>query len=257
MHHQHYTGYLQKELDFLKLLIARFHEQEKLSGLEVDIALAKAQDIYEQLLRLKLLPDSTQPGKPEKKTGKNEEPGSIVTEKKGSPVVVSSQEEILNVAIEQEPVPVKVEKKEEVVSVKKETEEKIQPATNEVHTQHTPEKKPVKKEGILAEKIRPTTYHPINETIVQNKSVADLSSRLQTTPLSSIVSGIGLNDRFLYIRELFQGNADMYNDTVRHLDAVASLHDALEFVDRHFDWNKEDETTQKFIHLVHRRHGTH
>jgi hypothetical protein len=57
MYHRNYTTYLQKELDFLKLLVSRFHEQENVNGLELDVALQKTQDVYEQLLRIKLAPE--------------------------------------------------------------------------------------------------------------------------------------------------------------------------------------------------------
>jgi len=58
MYHRNYTTYLQKELDFLKLLIARFHEQEKVNGIELDFALSKMQEIYGQLLRMKIEPET-------------------------------------------------------------------------------------------------------------------------------------------------------------------------------------------------------
>ena len=206
MYHRNYTTYLQKELDFLKLLVSRFHEQEKVNGLELDVALSKTQEIYEQLLRIKVVPEA---GTDEKK---------IVPPQAVPPTVAVAE---------------KKEEKHEPVAI-----EEPEPA----------------KAGILAEKISPSDFHPINETLAQKIQGSDLSSKLQTTPLNTIASGIGLNDKFLYIRELFKGDNALYNDTLRNLDDAKSLDDAMDLIHRHFDWDKKNETAQKFIALVLRRH---
>jgi hypothetical protein len=236
MYHQYNTGTVQKDLDFLKILTARFHEQEQPIDLEVEIALQKVLNIYEYLLKLKLTSVEAAPA--EQKTvpaesGKTDAGVEKVQAPK-PPVAAETpvkQQPLAN-TIPDIPQQTAISKEEPAASVKKES-------------------------GILAEKIRPPAYNPINETLAQKNPVTDLSSRLQTAPLVTIASGVGLNDRFLYIRELFQGNSDLYGKTVSKLDAAGSLNDALDFIDRNFDWDKENSTVQKFIHLVHRRHGNY
>ena len=223
MYHQNYTTYLQKELDFLKLLVSRFHEQEKINGLELDVALQKTQDVYEQLLRIKLVPEGTD------------------VKKKPEPEPVAVKVEISEVSA---PKNILVEQENKII------EEKI---IQEIPVRD--EKEQQAKSAILAEKISPSDFHPINETLAQKKTGNDLSSKLQTAPLSSISSGIGLNDKFLFIRELFKGDNVLYNTTIQHLDTADSLANALDFIRLHFDWNEKDENTQKFINLIHRRHG--
>jgi hypothetical protein len=231
MYHRNYTTYLQKELDFLKLLVTRFHEQEKVNELELDIALLKTQEIYEQLLRIKSIPEV---GTSERKVAPI--PAEV-------PPIVVSEKRIPEPEPQPEPLQKEPPKPQPVPLVR---EEKRQPVTTAAEPA---------KAGILAEKIGPIDFHPINETLAQQKPGSDLSSKLQTAPLRSIVEGIGLNDKFLYIRELFKGDSALYNNTVRHLDTVESLGDAMDFIHRHFDWSKKDETVQKFINLVQRRHN--
>ena len=227
MYHRNYTTYLQKELDFLKLLVSRFHEQEKVNGLELDVALLKTQEIYDQLLRIKLVPENaaneTKPPMPE-------------------PVVT--------------PTVVAVEPKITIPDPPKKEPQKIEKTTQNEPIPIIEEKKPQIKPEILAEKISPSDFHPINETLAQQKASGDLSSKWQTAPLTSIVSGIGLNDKFLYIRELFKGDNALYTNTVKYLDTTDSLEDALNFIRQHFDWDEKDETVQNFLNLVHRRHGS-
>jgi hypothetical protein len=246
MYHRNYTTYLQKELDFLKLLVTRFHEQEKVNGLELDIALLKTQEIYEQLLRIKL---TSEAGTDEKKTAPI--PASVAVPEKKIPEPAPQPEPPEKE--QPKPQPAHIEPKTEPEPVAVEIEIPAPPVREE---KKQPPVAEVAKSGILAEKIGPTDFHPINETLAQQKPGSDLSSKLQTAPLSSIVSGIGLNDKFLYMRELFKGDSALYSNTVRHLDTAESLGDAMDFINRHFDWDKKNETVQKFINLVQRRHGS-
>ena len=216
MYHRNYTTYLQKELDFLKLLVSRFHEQEKVNGLELDVALQKTQEVYEQLLRIKIVPE---------------------------------------LGVEEVPIPVDVPAPEKMIVEQELKIAKAAPEPAPVREKIPPEPKTdPAKSGILADKLIPSDFHPINETLAQKKTGSDLSSKLQTAPLSSIPSGIGLNDKFLYIRELFKGDNILYNNAIQHFDQADSLKNALDFIHQNFDWDEKSETTQKFINLLHRRH---
>ena len=230
MYHRNYTTYLQRELDFLKLLVSRFHEQEKVNVLELDVALQKTQEVYEQLLKIKLTPE--------------EDVTFPVIEKIIAPPVQQStppvqQPEPTKKEPLLKPQPVHVAAPEKVVVVKEEKKQQVDSV----------------KSGILADKLGTSDYQPINETLAQKKTGNDLSSKLQTAPLSSISLGIGLNDKFLFIRELFKSDNVLFNNTIKQLDSMGSLEKALDFVQRNFDWDEKSETTQKFVHLIHRRHG--
>ena len=240
MYHRNYTTYLQKELDFLKLLVARFHEQEKVNELELDVALSKTQEIYEQLLRIKVIPEA-EADKKKEMSPQAVTPTLVVAEKKEN---------------NPEPVTQKAEKvfiPENIVITNEEKISKEKSASDGEEKEQQAITEPAKA-GILAEKISPSDFHPINETLAQKMQGNDLSSKLQATPLSTIGAGIGLNDQFLYIRELFKGDNALYYDTLRHLDTAESLDDAMNFIHRNFDWDKKNETTQKFITLIYRRH---
>ena len=65
-----------------------------------------------------------------------------------------------------------------------------------------------------------------------------------------------MNDKYLFIRELFKNDRDLYDGALKYLDSVDSFEEALAFVERHFKWDENSETTQKFVNLLHRRHGS-
>ncbi len=79
-----------------------------------------------------------------------------------------------------------------------------------------------------------------------------LEHKLSNMPVSSLQSAIGINDRFQYIRELFNGNADLYNETVAKLDSMNEIKEAVVFLQNNFKWKKTD-VSLKFVNLLKRR----
>ena len=77
-------------------------------------------------------------------------------------------------------------------------------------------------------------------------------SNFEVIPLKSIRDGIGINDRFLFIRELFNNEHNKYENTVAALDGFTSIQEAVGFLKQNFKWNKT-ESGEKFLALVKRR----
>lgn len=79
-----------------------------------------------------------------------------------------------------------------------------------------------------------------------------LEHKLSNMPVSSLQAAIGINDRFQYIRELFEGNSDLYNETVTKLDSMNEIKDAVVYLQNNFKW-KKTEISLKFVNLLKRR----
>ena len=99
----------------------------------------------------------------------------------------------------------------------------------------------------------------LNETLADShQMVNDVLSpekrevEYQTPPINSIWDGIGINDRFLFIRELFSNNNANFESTVTALDKLSTIHEAVNYLKMNFKWNKS-EASQKFLDLVKRR----
>lgn len=73
-------------------------------------------------------------------------------------------------------------------------------------------------------------------------------------PIESLRSGIGINDRFLYTRELFDNDVEQFNHAVEQLDGFETINEAVNFLKSHYKWSKS-ETSQKFLQLVKRRYS--
>jgi len=70
--------------------------------------------------------------------------------------------------------------------------------------------------------------------------------------ISDLKTAIGLNDRFLFTRELFDNNQEIYAETIEKLNSANNLEEAIVFLETNFHWTKNDASL-KFIDLVNRR----
>jgi aryl carrier-like protein len=111
----------------------------------------------------------------------------------------------------------------------------------------------------LEEEIKENPNKRLGDIFLKEKSVNDLlaaTSNLENVisnrPVNNIQSAIGINDRFQYIRELFEGKADDFVRTVEELDRMSNLNDAVKFLQINYKW-KKNEASLKFVNLVKRR----
>lgn len=99
----------------------------------------------------------------------------------------------------------------------------------------------------------------VGEFFTQGKSLNELLSgtgkldqKLASSPISKLETAIGLNDRFQYIRELFNNDSKLFQHTVTTIDQMSNINEAVSYLDTHFKWQKNDMSIQ-FAHLVKRR----
>ncbi len=90
----------------------------------------------------------------------------------------------------------------------------------------------------------------VNEKISMRGSENDL---LYSKPVDDVRKAMGINDRFLYQRELFEGNADLFNQTLDQLNRMTSFDDANNFLISNFNWDQESEVSGLFLKIVKRR----
>ena len=99
----------------------------------------------------------------------------------------------------------------------------------------------------------------LGDSFLKGKSLNDLITdqnklefKLSNRPVSSIQAAIGINDRFQYIRELFDGDNQKFLETVKTLDSKQNIKEAVDYLRNNFKW-KKNETSLKFVNLVKRR----
>lgn len=90
-----------------------------------------------------------------------------------------------------------------------------------------------------------------------NKPQKELSERLQETPIKDLKKAIGINDRYLFIQELFKGDEAMFERSLKTINSFSIYPEAEYWIRRELKtklgWNDQSEATQTFNHLVKRR----
>ncbi|HNV81875.1 MAG: hypothetical protein WBI34_02585 [Tenuifilaceae bacterium] len=90
-----------------------------------------------------------------------------------------------------------------------------------------------------------------NETL--GKSKKDIATKLQNKPINDLTKAIGINDKFLFTKELFNGNAELYAKTIVKLNEFTDINDALFYVQDHFNWDDKNEAANQLMELVRRK----
>lgn len=92
--------------------------------------------------------------------------------------------------------------------------------------------------------------HSNDEHKEQIKGKPDLSHHLKKKHVTNLSEAIGINDRFLFIREIFNGNKDAYNQAISKLDKAENLQEAISIIAGYTGDKPENEAVIELLDLV-------
>lgn len=81
----------------------------------------------------------------------------------------------------------------------------------------------------------------------------DVSDFLKAQPLTNLSEAIGVNDKFLFIREIFSGNQESYNQAISRIEEAESLADARAILLSYTAESKENDAAKLLLDLVKRK----
>jgi hypothetical protein len=159
---------------------------------------------------------------------------------------VQEEEEIKEIKVPgREPVKIVFETKEEEIIAPKKRQIKDKSEIDLFSTS----------EPTIADKYKDQTSS-LNEKIVDDKEDKSIAAKMQKEQITDIKLAIGLNEKFLFINELFDGDMQVYNDSIEKINSQPSLKDAVIFLNQlksRFEWEETDETYIKLQNLVERK----
>ena len=95
----------------------------------------------------------------------------------------------------------------------------------------------------------------LNESLREHKM--EISEKLTGMPVKDLRKAIGINDRFLYINDLFRGDEVMYERSIKTINSFSIWPEAEYWVRRELKiklgWVDDNETVRQFDQLVKRR----
>ncbi len=95
------------------------------------------------------------------------------------------------------------------------------------------------------------------DKISATKEDKSLASKLQKNPVSDLKKSIGINEKFAFINELFDGDLNEYNNAIEQLNNSSNYEEANSFLQNvliaQYNWNDESESLLKLRNLLERR----
>jgi hypothetical protein len=72
--------------------------------------------------------------------------------------------------------------------------------------------------------------------------------------VAELSESIGINQRFMFTKELFDGNPDLMRYALKAIDQCGSFMEAISFVNERFvaelNWDKNSEAVEEFLQLI-------
>jgi hypothetical protein len=95
----------------------------------------------------------------------------------------------------------------------------------------------------------------LNEKL--KSDIVDLRSALNDTPVRDLKKAIGVNDRFVFVNQLFRGDEAMYERSIKTINGFRILPEAEYWMERELKvklgWDENSNITRHFYQLVKRR----
>jgi hypothetical protein len=225
MGHQNTINTLLDEVEDIKELLLHIREKDHISEIEIDLAKDKLRQVYD-IFRMFERSSSNPKGNVSEQTSKTE--SAQVKEEK--PVSKPEEKHI--------------------------TEDRKPPQTDDFEVKSVTEpQSPLTEEEMtmtLGDKYK-SLSDSLNDHMGRSQKKNDLASRYQSKPIKDIHAAIGINEKFQFIKELFKGNADLYNETIQKLNNASNFNEAYMYLNENFDWDMEDESVKRILELTRRK----
>ena len=108
---------------------------------------------------------------------------------------------------------------------------------------------------IVADKFKETPKL-MHEKMVHDKPDNTLASRVGKATITNLKNAIGINDKFLFINELFKGDLQEYNKTIDMLNSFLGIEEANVFFEdlkEKYNWNEKPDALHKLEELIIRK----
>ena len=249
---KHTIEILTKDIQDIENLVRNLNNYPSPPVIEIDMAMSKLRNVYELLTMISSdikadMKINTDKGKPE------EEPATP-TEEHHMPVEETRYEK----DEKEQAVANELARKDASSKLNEEElarrEASLHLAKEEIARKEASiklaEEEQVRKASIIAEKF--AASKSINEKI-SPESNRNISSKLTGDPIDSVKRNIGINDRFLIIRELLNGDNERYNQLVQQLDECNNFDQTHELIEASFPDKMDHEGVDILVKLSRRK----
>lgn len=96
----------------------------------------------------------------------------------------------------------------------------------------------------------------LGEKIAENKQEETVADKIQKNKISGLKVAIGINEKFFFINELFNGSLKDYNETIEKLDQANGRQEAIRLLDKlqkENMWDRESDAFKKIEQFIDRK----
>jgi hypothetical protein len=244
MSYRHTLEAALESLQDIEELIKGFPDDGEVPSIEVDLTLQKLRNIYELLLVLK------------KPAGLSIEQSAVVPSAPAVPPVAPPAAPPVAPPVSA-PVPAPQADQPKATRVESLIDKEIVPSSKVPEPKVEPPRQPVaghKDAGeaqILSDRFkgRATLHESLHQSMGND-------AQFHTTgkPVENLMSAIAINDRFTFIRELFNGDSPAFEQAIKALNEAANFNDAYNYMIQHYDWDMDSEAVQLLLDIIRRKY---
>jgi hypothetical protein len=103
-----------------------------------------------------------------------------------------------------------------------------------------------------------TEKKSVNDHLTTEADDNSLGNRMQKSQITDLKSAIGINDKFLFINELFKGDLAGYNRAIEDLNSCKTKHEAVEKINEmrnQFNWPENSTSFLRLNDFLKRRYS--
>lgn len=226
MNYRHTLEAALENLHEIEELISGFTGSEKIPAVEIDLVLQKMRNMYELMLMVKKEPAPEEHAKAAEKHVTTAAPPAPAAAAKPAPA----------------PAPPATAAAAATAA-----------ATSPAASQEKPSKRAKTVETLADQFHGGATLHES----LHNKVSKEEDTLAHAKPVTDLLSAIGINDRYTFIRELFNGDSGKFESAIKFLNDATSFNDAYNYMLLYFNWDMESEPVQLLLDMIRRKFIKH
>lgn len=233
------------QLNELVQNVAEWGTERELRTIDIDLTLDKIRDVYDIISSLK----NEQLQQPSAKIIEEE-----VIEKETPIEDLSAKEEV----VEEKAAPIQENSAEAIYDMEEEKSVPEPPIQAEIKEEIKEKIKAsvVKPKNPLTTSISDKFNHDrptLHEELSTHVESEDLANHLKNRPITNLSSAIGLNEKFEFIHNLFNGDKEKYEETIEKLNVASNFNEAFNYLSVKLGWNMSEPMPQRILELIRRK----
>lgn len=97
----------------------------------------------------------------------------------------------------------------------------------------------------------------INDQFEETEKITTIAEKHETSPISELHSSINVNERYMFLNDLFEGDENEYNSAIASIEECESFDESVEYLmqnySRKFQWNMGSDEVKELLKVIFKR----